>query len=327
MAGALPLFPTITCVSSFPLPGQSASARRRRGSPLGSSAENANVDGIPPSLPDLRNHYYLLRHGQSTANVAGIISSARSLAGSDRHGLTLLGIEQSRNSAGQLIDAIARDLAEGDDGNGESPQPSRSTGQVYFVSSPFARAKETAEQCIRGIRRDEGVADRAESLGLTIHDEIHLHDGLMERYFGRLDGMELSTYAYVWPVDMMDPTHTAFDVESVAEVCERGESLSILRVSLANFSNSTLSTDAHDRIDSVRGTILELESRYDGGGNHVVLASHADVLQITQVYAVGLENPGKFSSYRFGNGEVRAMKRSVGSLPEPVPLQPPKRGE
>jgi len=298
LAGALPLFPTITCVSSFPLPGQSASARRRRGSPLGSSAENANVDGIPPSLPDLRNHYYLLRHGQSTANVAGIISSARSLAGSDRHGLTLLGIEQSRNSAGQLIDAIARDLAEGDDGNGESPQPSRSTGQVYFVSSPFARAKETAEQCIRGIRRDEGVADRAESLGLTIHDEIHLHDGLMERYFGRLDGMDLSTYAYVWPVDMMDPTHTAFDVESVAEVCER-----------------------------VRGTILELESRYDGGGNHVVLASHADVLQITQVYAVGLENPGKFSSYRFGNGEVRAMKRSVGSLPEPVPLQPPKRGE
>lgn len=307
MAGAFPLFPS-TCASfrppAAPRPrrgGRSNPARLNSNGPLGSSAETAEAGGarggIPPPLPDLKNHYYLLRHGQSTANVAGIISSARSLAGSDRHGLTLLGIEQSRGSAGRLVDAIAGDLA-GDGGGDGGDAPPRSTGQVYFVSSPFARARETAEQCIRGIRRDDAVAGRADSLGLAIHDEVFLHDGLMERHFGRLDGMELSTYAYVWPVDMMDPTHTAFGVESVSAVIER-----------------------------VRGAILELEARYDGGGNHVVLASHADVLQITQVYAAGLENPGQFSSYRFGNGEVRAMRRSVDSLPEPVPLQPPKRGE
>jgi hypothetical protein len=34
-----------------------------------------------------------------------------------------------------------------------------------------------------------------------------------------------------------------------------------------------------------------------------------------------------FSSYRFGNGEVRRMGRDVESLPEPVPLEPPKRGQ
>ena len=299
LAGSILLFPS-SC-ASFQLPRSAAAARPRcHGSPLGSSSvENAlAVDEIPPPLPDLRNRYYLLRHGQSTANVAGIISSARSLAGSDRHGLTLLGIEQSRQSAGQLIDAIAGDLAEDNGGDGGSSHPPQSTGRVYFVSSPFARARETAEQCIRGIQRDDDVAGKARSLGLTIHDEIHIHDGLMERYFGRLDGMELSTYAYVWPVDMMDPTHTAFEVESVAAVCTR-----------------------------VREAILELDSRYEGGGNHVVLTSHADVLQITQVYAAGLQNPGQFSSYRFGNGEVRAMKRSVDSLPEQAPLQPPKRGE
>lgn len=98
-------------------------------------------------------------------------------------------------------------------------------------------------------------------------------------------------------VDMFMPTHTAFDVESVAAVSTR-----------------------------IRSAILDIDSKHNTG-NHIVLTSHADVLQITQVYAAGLENVGAFSSYRFGNGEVRRMGRDVGSLPDPVPLQPPKRGQ
>mmetsp|Transcript_7267 Transcript_7267/g.9879 ORF Transcript_7267/g.9879 Transcript_7267/m.9879 type:complete len:126 (-) Transcript_7267:42-419(-) len=124
----------------------------------------------------------------------------------------------------------------------------------------------------------------------------------MERYFGRLDGKELLTYAYVWPVDMFEPTHTAFDVESVAAV-------------------STRIRDALVRIDS-----SSIHNTNDDENDIIVLVSHADVLQITQVYAAGLENVGKFSQYRFGNGEVRAMGRSVDTLPTAVPLQPPKRG-
>ena len=137
-------------------------------------------------------------------------------------------------------------------------------------------------------------------MGLEVEDTIMLHDGLMERYFGRLDGQALSTYGYVWPVDMFEPTHTAFDVESVAAVSTR-----------------------------IRSCLLDIDSKHTdtGGGNHIVLTSHADVLQITQVYAAGLLNVGKFSSYRFGNGEVRRMGRNISSLPEAVPLQPPKRGE
>lgn len=249
----------------------------------------AVVDEMPPALPPLKNYYYLLRHGQSTANVQGIISSARSLAGSTKHGLTLLGIEQGKESAVSLVDMIADDMNNKDDS---------STKQVYFYSSPFARAKETAEACLKGISQNQEVADKVKTLGLEVNDDISLDDGLMERFFGRLDGTELATYAYVWPVDMFEPTHTAFDVESVAAVSTR-----------------------------IRSTLLNIDSQHENGGNHIVLASHADVCQITQVYAAGLDNVGKFSQYRFGNGEVRKMGRVVETLPEAVPLQRPKRGE
>lgn len=249
----------------------------------------AVVEEMPASLPPLKNHYYLLRHGQSTANVEGIISSSRSLAGSTKHGLTLLGIEQGRNSAPSLIDFVEQDL--------NADNTATLTKQLYFYSSPFARAKETAEQCLAGLRTNDEVAKRVEDLGLKVNEEVLIDDGLMERYFGRLDGTELLTYAYVWPVDTFDPTHTAFDVESVAAVSTR-----------------------------IRSTLLDIDSKHEEGGNHIVLTSHADVLQITQVYASGLENVGMFSQYRFGNGEVRKMGRTVDTLPEPVPLQPPERG-
>eukprot|EP00571_Detonula_confervacea_P006726 CAMPEP_0172313628 /NCGR_PEP_ID=MMETSP1058-20130122/20649_1 /TAXON_ID=83371 /ORGANISM="Detonula confervacea, Strain CCMP 353" /LENGTH=313 /DNA_ID=CAMNT_0013027311 /DNA_START=19 /DNA_END=956 /DNA_ORIENTATION=- len=237
----------------------------------------AVVDEMPPTLPPLKNYYYLLRHGQSTANVEGIISSARSLAGSTKHGLTLLGIQQGKDSASALVDMVADDMKNDRDDN-----VPKSTKQLFFYSSPFARAKETAEACLRGVAGDEEVAEKVKALGLEVNGDISLDDGLMERYFGRLDGKELSTYGWVWPVDMVEPTNIAFDVESVAAVSTR-----------------------------IRATLLNIDSQHTDGGNHIVLTSHADVLQITQVYAAGLDNVGMFSQYRFGNGEVRKMGRVV----------------
>lgn len=84
-------------------------------------------------------------------------------------------------------------------------------------------------------------------------------------------------------------------------------------------------------MSSYPNNLLDIDSRHSGGGegeggNHIVLTSHADVLQITQVYAAGLDNVGRFSQYRFGNGEVRRMGRELESLPEAKPLEPPKRG-
>lgn len=238
-----------------------------------------NPTPMPKGLPELKNSYYLLRHGQSTANVAGIISSARSLAGSTKHGLTELGWSQGYTSAKPLLKLINQD------GN---------TGKkLFFYSSPFARARQTAEACLQGL--SEECEEEINDNNLEIMKDISIDDGLMERYFGRLDGLALMTYAYVWPVDLFDPTHTAFEVESVSEVATR-----------------------------VGKAILRIEDKHEG--DVIVLASHADTLQITQLYAANAPNVGAFSQYRFANGEVRSMLRTPEALPEPEPLKPPERG-
>jgi broad specificity phosphatase PhoE len=231
---------------------------------------------MPPPLPtDLKNHYYLLRHGQSTANVAGIISSARALAYSDKHGLTELGYQQGKTSAEQLVSLIKKQCKSGD--------------EILFVSSPFARARQTAQACLEGL--EDSFLEELDGLGLQLSTDIQMEDRLMERYFGRLDGEAIYTYAYVWPVDKFNTTHTAFDTESVAAVATR-----------------------------LRRVVEDQESKY--GDAHIVWTSHADVLQIAQVYAADYDNVGSFSSFRFGNGEVRSMKHGAGTLPDAVPLQP-----
>jgi len=239
------------------------------------------VSEMPHPLPETKNRYYFLRHGQSTANLASIISSDRSLAYSDKHGLTALGYEQGVASAEQLLTQLeAEGVSAGD--------------KVIFVSSPFARAKQTAEACLDGLAMEENQK-RVKEMGLEVSTDIVMEKRLMERYFGRLDGEAIYTYAYVWPVDKMNVTHTAFDVESVAAVCHR-----------------------------LAEVVERCESEFDR--SHIVWVSHADVLQIGQLYAANAENVGEFSSYRFKNGEVRAMKRSHEHLPDPVPLEGPQRG-
>jgi len=241
------------------------------------------VDKMPDPIPNnLKNQYYMLRHGQSTANIAEIISSSRSLAYSEKHGLTAFGYEQGKESAGQLLDILE--------------QEGVTSGQkIVFVSSPFARAKQTAEACIDGLMGSEENQERMKTMGIEIENEIAIDNSLMERYFGRLDADSIYTYAYVWPMDAINVTHTAFDVESVAAVCKR-----------------------------LSEVVTRCEERYDGV--HVVWVSHADVLQIGQLYAANAENVGRFSAYRFKNGEVRAVKNTPDALPNPVPLEAPKRG-
>ena len=254
------------------------------------------VNAEPEPLPDpLHNDYYLLRHGQSEGNVEGVISSARSLATSEKHSLTPLGYEQGRDSAKQFLERVE---SEGDGGTADKKR------RVFFYSSPFARARQTAQSCMDALLDDEANNKKVEELHLDIQTDagVILEDGIMERYFGRLDDAAIHTYAYVWPVDMFTPFNTGFDVESVAAVSTR------LRETIVKIDgNERHSDDAEE-------------------GDIVVMASHADVLQILQVYAAGAENAGIFSQYRFLNGEVRKMKRTVDSLPPPQPLAPPEKG-
>lgn len=238
------------------------------------------VDSMPETITkNLKNKYYLLRHGQSTANVAEIISSCRSIAYTETHGLTDVGYEQGKASARQLLNVLSQTASKGD--------------KVVLISSPFARAYQTSLACLDGLQQQQS---RVDELGLEIDTDIVLEDRLVERFFGRLNGEAIYTYAYVWPLDKFDPLHTAFEVESVAAVCHR-----------------------------LKAVMDRLESEYSNC--HLVWVSHADVLQIAQLYAAGVDNVGDFSSYRFKNGEVRPMV--IGSteyLPPPSPLQAPQRG-
>ena len=232
------------------------------------------VNEMPEPLPgNLHNRYYLLRHGQSTANLAEIISSDRAtLAYSTEHGLTDLGYQQGRAAATPLLDALEEGTAADDS----------KKKKVVLVSSPFARARQTAQACLDGLREQ---GDRVKELGLEIDETVVLRDLLVERYFGRLDGERIYTYSYVWPLDKFNTTHSAFDCESVAAVCCR-----------------------------LRRLVMELEDTYASDHHHIVLVSHADVLQIAQLYAANAPNVGYFSSYRFASKcgvRVRVMERVV----------------
>jgi hypothetical protein len=142
------------------------------------------VDKMPDPFPskNLKHKYYMLRHGQSLANIAEIISSSRSLAYSDKHGLTSFGYEQGKESANQLLDVLEQDIIQAGKQN-----------KIIFVSSPFARAKQTAIACIDGLMNNKDNQQKIETMGLTIEKDITFEHGLMERYFGRLDNDSIYT--------------------------------------------------------------------------------------------------------------------------------------
>lgn len=76
---------------------------------------------------DLSNRYFILRHGESTVNVAGIILSHPEEGTKEEHTLTAEGENQVRKSVAQ---------AKSDNVLGED---------TIIYSSPFSRCKRTAE--------------------------------------------------------------------------------------------------------------------------------------------------------------------------------------
>jgi broad specificity phosphatase PhoE len=240
----------------------------------------------------LRNKYYGLRHGESEANLEGIISSDPG-RGTTIHGLTATGKTQSRRAATALIETVGRENLLGDN--------------CVFLTSDFTRARQTAAETILALNHllsfEEAPFAAALPSATTLttttqrgtyadkdlyagrpHPAVVINTSLRERYFGQLDQQVLMWYNKVWPVDKVDAQNVRFGVESVQQVCERVSSL-----------------------------VLEMEARHSG--KHIVLTSHADTLQIMQMFLSGTD-PRQFSSYRFKNGEVRDMER----LPPPSPM-------
>ncbi|KAL1529494.1 hypothetical protein AB1Y20_000440 [Prymnesium parvum] len=143
----------------------------------------------------LRQRYFALRHGQSLANIEGVISSNPEIA-TVEHGLSEKGWLEAEAAALAVVrEAIAS-------GSG-----------VAICCSDFRRARQTA------------LAVRAGALAAGVRvwpeDGVHEETGLRERYFGDFDGKGDEGYHAVWAEDALDADHEKFNVESVSNVCRR----------------------------------------------------------------------------------------------------------
>jgi len=157
-------------------------------------------------MQTLSNHYWVMRHGQSEANIAGIIASDPKV-GCTAYGLTETGKKQA-------ADSIA-----------SSPSL---TSNTHILSSDFLRARETAEIVHKAIRGKY---------------PIHFTEKLRERFFGELNDLSDSHYQNVWTLDRDNPDHHEFGVESANEVVARTTAL--IQTLENQFSNETFLLVAH----------------------------------------------------------------------------------
>jgi glucosyl-3-phosphoglycerate phosphatase len=114
-------------------------------------------------MNQLTNRYHIMRHGQSKANVLGIIVSCRENDRDGDYGLTELGRKQALAAAS--ASGLPRD--------------------TVIYSSDFSRARETAEI----VRARLGAP------------EVRLAPALRERCFGGWEGTDTANYAKVWAAD------------------------------------------------------------------------------------------------------------------------------
>jgi len=126
-----------------------------------------------------------MRHGESKVNVAEIILSHPKHGTHEDFTLTENGEKQARDSAKK---AKTEGLL---------------NSETIIYSSPFSRCKKTAEIT-------------KEVLGVS--SEIYFDDRLRERFFGDFERTHNSNYRKVWDVDINNPDHKDFSVESAQEV-------------------------------------------------------------------------------------------------------------
>ncbi len=135
---------------------------------------------------NLKNTYFLMRHGTSIANEKGIIIS-NPVDGVSMFGLTNIGEKEVIKSAKS---ALENKLLNKD---------------TIIFSSDFLRARETAE-----------ITSKV--LGVN---SIIFTKKLRERFFGNFDKTNNSNYVTVWNKDILNENQTHNGVESVVNVLYR----------------------------------------------------------------------------------------------------------
>ena len=138
----------------------------------------------PATHPPLRNRYFALRHGESTANVAQLIVSQPAHGLAD-YGLTPRGRQQ-----------VAERL---------QPSSPFSGHRLVIYSSDFARTRQTA----------------AIAASLLNVPEVSCSPLLRERDFGDWELGSVTAYRTVWTADAANPDYIQRGVESVNHVLER----------------------------------------------------------------------------------------------------------
>ena len=144
------------------------------------------------SINKLRNQYFAVRHGESEANVARLISSNPQIGG-QTHGLSSNGRKQVEENTKLFVE--------------------NHPGKTYvIVSSDFRRANETATIVIENLSNAKL--------------KIQIDTRLRERFFGTYDGTSDENYPIIWKNDEENPQKNIDElVEPVESVRERTTSL------------------------------------------------------------------------------------------------------
>lgn len=174
------------------------------------STSRSRLDAEVNRLHDvvtLQNQYFVLRHGQSEANVAKIIASNPTIA-CQKYGLSSLGKEQARKAGQDVLETFRSAF-----------ETKGYLGGILLISSDLLRAKETAEAVETAV---------LETQSRVSGEPIHLHRGqviletrLRERSFGDWDLTSDTNYNEVWKDDAVDASHEIKGVESVTSVMDR----------------------------------------------------------------------------------------------------------
>ncbi len=139
------------------------------------------------NFTSLKNRYFALRHGESMANVEGLIVSTPE-NGVPKYGLSDEGRAQVTQSVTRAKENNELDV------------------NTRIISSDFKRAHESAEI--------------AQQLLASTHS-IKLDAKLRERDFGDFELMDNSHYQTVWDNDAIDSSHTIDNAESADAVMQR----------------------------------------------------------------------------------------------------------
>lgn len=131
----------------------------------------------------LANRFSVMRHGQSNANVRGVIVSRIENDRRGDYGLSELGRQQ--------VLAAARSCG--------------LPANTVICSSDFSRARQTAEI----VRSHLGAP------------EVVLAEALRERCFGDWEGSATGNYGRIWAADETNPCHADGNVEPAAAVLDR----------------------------------------------------------------------------------------------------------